>query len=92
MFEFGRPVTSAEAQECDELLTAAVATARCLGAISADGLRGSFLLRKGILRAGLGTWQLQVEAMQHDVVLLRLPWGLSWVKFPWMAHPLAIDW
>ena len=57
-----------------------------------DGLRGSFLIRKGVLGARDGAWLLRVERASYDVVLDRVPWGMSWVTRPWMEAPLCVDW
>ncbi|KYG03374.1 hypothetical protein BE21_51885 [Sorangium cellulosum] len=91
-FDFGPPVTDAEAEECLDLLTAAVASAPILGEMSIAGFRGSFLIRKGALSARDGAWHLRVERASYDVVLDRFPWGMSWVKQPWMEAPLSVEW
>ncbi len=47
----------------------------------------------GFLRGGSGgTWLLRVERVSYDVVLDRFPWGLGWVKLPWMEAPLYVEW
>ncbi|APR88495.1 hypothetical protein A7982_13844 [Minicystis rosea] len=92
VFDFGPPVTEAEAEECHHLLTAAIASAPILGEMSIAGFRGSFLVRKGALSACDGAWLLRVERASHDVVLDRFPWGMSWVKQPWMEAPLRVEW
>ncbi|WP_437963927.1 contractile injection system tape measure protein [Sorangium sp. So ce260] len=92
VFDFGPPVTEAEAEECVHLLTAAIASAPILGEMSIAGFRGSFLMRKGALSARDDSWLLRVERASHDVVLDRFPWGMSWVKQPWMEAPLSVEW
>jgi hypothetical protein len=92
VFDFGPPVTEAEAEECNNLLTAAIASAPILRDMSIAGFRGSFLIRKGALSARDDTWLLRVERASHDVVLDRFPWGMSWVKLPWMEAPLCVEW
>ncbi|WP_438031073.1 contractile injection system tape measure protein [Sorangium sp. So ce233] len=92
VFDFGPPVTEAEAEECLNLLTAAIASAPILGEMSIAGFRGSFLIRKGALSARDGAWLLRVERASYDVVLDRFPWGMSWVKQPWMEAPLSVEW
>ncbi|WP_437933049.1 contractile injection system tape measure protein [Sorangium sp. So ce341] len=92
VFDFGPPVTKAEAEECLNLLTAAIASAPILGEMSIAGFRGSFLIRKGALSARDGAWLLRVERASYDVVLDRFPWGMSWVKQPWMEAPLSVEW
>ncbi|HTN82180.1 MAG TPA: contractile injection system tape measure protein [Sorangium sp.] len=92
VFDFGPPVTEAEAEECVHLLTAAIASAPILGEMSIAGFRGSFLMRKGALSARDDAWLLRVERASHDVVLDRFPWGVSWVLLPWMEAPLCVEW
>ncbi len=92
LLDFGKPVTDAEAAECELLLEAALAQAPVLGELSVAGLRSTFLARRGMLRAVPGTWQLIVERETYDVLLDRLPWQFGWVKLPWMELPLEVDW
>ncbi len=92
VFDFGEPVTESEAEECADLLTAAIAHAPILGEMSHAGFRGSFLLRKGALSTDAGAWLLRVERETHDVVLDRFPWSVDWVKHPWMEAPLRVEW
>ncbi|WP_437322463.1 contractile injection system tape measure protein [Sorangium sp. So ce394] len=92
VFDFGPPVAEAEAEECVRMLTAAIASAPILGEMSIAGFRGSFLMRKGALSARDGAWLLRVARASYDVVLDRFPWGMSWVKQPWMEAPLSVEW
>jgi hypothetical protein len=92
VLEFGEPVTTEEAEACEILLKAVIANAPILGEMSVDGFRGSFLIRKGILRAGVGAWQLNVERQTYDVVLERFPWNWSIVKLPWMQWAISVEW
>ncbi len=86
------PVTDAEAAEARQLLDAVIAHARCLGDISPDGLRGSFLMRDGILSTRDGAWLLRVERQTADAVLDRLPWTMEWVRQPWMQAAMRVEW
>jgi hypothetical protein len=92
VLEFGEPVTVEEAEACQILLEAVIANAPILGEMSVQGFRGSFLIRKGILRAGVGAWQLNVERETFDVVLGRFPWNWSVVKLPWMQWAISVEW
>lgn len=92
VFEFGLPVSNEEAQECDDLLKAAIGHAPILNNMSISGFRGSFLLRKGKLGTRDGAWLLQVERESYDIVLDRFPWSIGWVKLPWMEAPLRVEW
>lgn len=92
VFDFGPPVTEAEAEECSGMLAAVIASAPVLKEMSIAGFRGSFLLRKGVLGTRDGSWLLRVERVTYDVVLDRFPWGMGWVKLPWMDAPLSVEW
>ncbi len=90
--EFEPPVTADEDRECRELLRAVIAHAPILENMSVPGLRGTFLLRPGILATRDGAWLLRVERRDYDIVLERFPWSWTWVKLPWMADPLQVEW
>src|SRR5262249_11340627 len=70
------PIDARAAEEASQLLDAVIAHAACLGEITRDGLRGSFLMRPGVLSTRDGAWLLRVERRTEDVVLDRLPWPL----------------
>ena len=92
VFEFGEPISAAEAEECDAMLQAAIAQAPILHEMSAAGFRGSFLLREGQLGTRDERWLLRVERQTWDVVLDRFPWGFGLVKLPWMTAMLQVEW
>jgi hypothetical protein len=38
-------------------------------------------------------WQLDVERKAQDILLSKLPWGLSHIHLPWMPGKyLAVQW
>ncbi|HSK13609.1 MAG TPA: contractile injection system tape measure protein [Phnomibacter sp.] len=76
----------------DDHLKTVIANWGHLKQTSAEGLRKSFLQRKGILRLDEAGWQLHVETKPHDVLINYLPWPYSITKFPWMEKPLYTQW
>ena len=92
LFALEPPLTDEEAEECDDLLRAVIVQAPILRDMTVAGLRGSFLLRQGVLRTRDGAWLLQVERASYDVVLDRFPWSWQWVRLPWMEAPLRVEW
>ncbi|HET7499528.1 MAG TPA: contractile injection system tape measure protein [Kofleriaceae bacterium] len=92
LVELGPPVTDPEAEECTRLVSAAIAHAPILGDMSVSGFRTAFVLRNGVVTTRDGAWLLRVERVPGDVVLDRLPWGVSWIKLPWMEAPLGVEW
>ncbi len=92
VFEFDSPLLDSEAQECANLLEAAIAQAPILHDMSVAGFRNTFLLRQGVLGVRDGFRLLRVERETYDVVLERFPWNWEWVKLPWMESPLRVEW
>nr|VFJ43054.1 MAG: hypothetical protein BECKDK2373B_GA0170837_100434 [Candidatus Kentron sp. DK] len=92
VFDFGPPVTEAEAEEGENLLRAAIAQAPILKEMSIPAFRNTFLLRQGILSARDGAWLLRVERETYDVVLDRFPWTVDWIRLPWMPMALRVEW
>ena len=79
--------------EAEELLQTVINYWEALKNTSPDGLREGFLQRQGKLtRVGNQQWKLQVEQVAIDVLLSRLPWGVSMVKLPWMDALLTVEW
>lgn len=86
------PPTPQEQAEVQALLAAAIDHWGALGRTGVDSLRTSFLQRPGLLsRQGEG-WLLRPLPEAFDLLLSRLPWGLAWIRLPWMAQPLQVDW
>lgn len=84
--------TAADREEIGGLLAAVRSHWKALGNTSADGLRLSFLQRRGLLRKIDGAWQMQMQAEGFDRLLDLLPWSISLVKLPWMPLPLMVEW
>jgi hypothetical protein len=62
---------------------------------TAEGLRESFLMRKGRLmhdESGGGHWTLMVEAKAYDMLLDTLPWRISMIQLSWMTERLVVQW
>ncbi|MCO6492328.1 MAG: hypothetical protein J5I98_28175 [Phaeodactylibacter sp.] len=92
VLDFGGPVTEAEAEECDVFLQAVIANAPILKNMSVDGFRGTFLLRRGMLRQLFDMWELHVERETYDVVLDKFPWSWKVVKLPWLEKVIGVGW
>ncbi len=81
-------------QACDELLTAVIGHWGALKGMSVEGLRQTFLQRKGRLQQSAMGWRLYVEPKGVDVLLSSLPWDMdvSTIKLPWMDDCLVVEW
>lgn len=76
----------------DSLLTAAIENWHSIGETSPAGLRESFLQREGRLELNEEKWRLQVESRSYDMLLDRLPWSFSTIKFAWMPRAIHVEW
>jgi hypothetical protein len=87
-----RALEVAEKAEGEALLAAVLEHAPGLGLTTTGALRGSFLLRNGVLRSGGMHWLLHVEKETYDIVLQKVPWGFQVLKFPWMEVAVYVEW
>lgn len=88
----GIELTEEERLTIEGLLESMIASWSALGRTSIDGLRQSFLLRGGELELAGELWQLEVDDGPFDMLMDRLPWSFSIVKFTWMPLPLHVSW
>ena len=90
--EGGIEVSDRERGTIEGLLKSMIANWSILGNTSVAGLRETFLQRQGVLHFENDAWQLKVESKGVDVLLDRLPWSFSVIRYPWMAHPVMVEW
>jgi hypothetical protein len=89
----GVELPEAALSEGESLLQTVINYWEVLKSTSPDGLREGFLQRAGKLtQTDDGNWKLQVEQQAIDILLGRLPWGLSMVTLPWMEGLLMVEW
>ncbi len=81
-----------ETEAVEGMLRAMIQHWSIIGNTSIAGLRESFLQRTGILRWREDGWRLKVERKTIDVLIERLPWSISIIKFPWMSLPIHVEW
>ena len=85
-------IGDAERAEGEALLGAVVQHWSALGQTSIDGLRLAFLQRGGLLYPAPDGWLLRPQGETFDLLLDRLPWGLSIIRLPWMPGCLHTEW
>ncbi|MCF6258474.1 MAG: hypothetical protein L3K25_19635 [Gammaproteobacteria bacterium] len=76
----------------DGLLVAAIENWKGIGNTSVDGLRQSFLQREGKLQLKDEQWQLLVAPRSYDMLLDKLPWSYSTIKYSWMPRVIHVEW
>jgi len=88
----GIDLTQAEQDTIEGMVQAMVAHAKVLGSSSVAAMRQTFLARTGDLQLIDEAWQLRVHPGTFDMLLDRLPWSYSLIKFGWMDRPLHVTW
>lgn len=87
------PIDESTQGQCDALLVAVIGHWRALGATSPTGLRETFLQRSGNIRYVPDKgWMLTVDSQAFDVLLDRLPWRFSVIKYAFMEDALHVHW
>ena len=81
-----------EKQTAEQLLQGMIQNWSIIGKTSIQGLRETFLQRQGWLSQVDDTWQLNVQPGTFDMLLYKLPWGFSVLKYRWMDKPLHVEW
>jgi hypothetical protein len=57
-----------------------------------DGLRLSFLQRRGLLSRGDDAWHLRMQSEAFDMLMGMLPWRIEQLRLPWMPKLLMVEW
>ena len=81
-----------ETKEAHELLLAITRRWTILEGAGPEELRNTFFRRNGKLNLTDNGWQLKVEVKDYDIVLARLPWGISPILHTWMQRMIWVDW
>ncbi len=59
---------------------------------STENLRGSFIIRDGVLFFRGKQWVLRVENKAYDLLLNKLPWGFSMIRLSWIPYIIKVEW
>lgn len=92
VLDAGAPLDPEERAACDTFFKAILEHFAPLGRLTLEGLRGSWLLRPGLLERRDGLPLLRIERRGYDLLMERLPWPREWVRLPWMVEPLRVEW
>jgi len=88
----GLKITENEIEECNALLQSVIDNWTVLKNTSIHALRTTFLQKEGILSKQANGWKLYVERTTIDVLLDRLPWGISMILLPWSNKMIYVEW
>lgn len=79
-------------EECNHLMQTVLERWAALRTTNTEAFRSTYLLREGLLKQSGPGWNLTIERNSFDVMLEKLPWGISIIKFPWSAQMLYVEW
>lgn len=85
-------LTEQEIEESQSLLEQVVQHWTALKGTSVNGLRGTFLQKEGALTKDHNGWRLQIERATVDILIDRLPWGISIIRLPWLDEMIYVEW
>jgi hypothetical protein len=88
----GIVISDEEKEEAKNLLRSVAGYWEALKGASLEALQNTFLLREGKITWKKDYWLLQVERSGVDILLERLPWSFSTVKFPWLNNLIYTEW
>jgi hypothetical protein len=86
------PLNDKEQVACNQLLEEVLKHWKPSRNTSPQGLREAYLQRNGKLEHIYSGWHLTIEQKTLDILLSKLPWGISLIKFPWMPQMLTVTW
>ena len=85
-------ITEEEKKIINGLIAGMIQNWESLGKTSAKGFRESFFMREGKLVLNDDHWELYVESKPFDMLLDRIPWSFSTIKYSWMDRMIHINW
>lgn len=85
-------LTDLERAEALNMVDAAISQWEIIRGTSVDGFRETFLEREGKIMAKEQGYEFRMETKGIDVLLDRLPWNLSLVKFSWLEKLIYVAW
>ena len=85
-------LTDEEKKEADQFLESIKNKWKEMKNTSLATFRDSFLKRDGTLTFDEKNWKLKVESKPIDVLLRKLPWGFSLIKFHWIDYIIFVEW
>jgi hypothetical protein len=85
-------LTKKEKEEADSFLTTVISRWEQMKNTSVPVFRETFLQRDGALQFKKENWYLKVEWKAIDILLTKLPWGVSMIKHHWNNYIIFVEW
>jgi hypothetical protein len=89
----GIDILKEETDEAENLLINVIDKWQALKNSSPGSVQATFLKRDGLIRReDQHNWKITVERKAVDVLLDKLPWGLSMFRMPWSEYFIQVEW
>ena len=85
-------LTSEEKTEAVNLFNSILLQWKEMNNTSIENFQRTFLQRDGVMFKKDENWNVVVGKSTFDVLLLKLPWGLSMIKYPWNKYLILVEW
>ncbi len=81
-----------ELEEIEKFLTAVKSQWKLMNNVTLRGFIQSFLLRTGKVWKEGDKWKIEVDTHGADIILKTVPWGFSFIKYPWNPYIIETKW
>ncbi|MCF8298614.1 MAG: hypothetical protein K9J13_13790, partial [Saprospiraceae bacterium] len=85
-------LTVEDKNECDLLFKSVIVHWEIVKNSTIPSVRETFIQRDGVLVKQNGNWNLKVEQKGFDVLVQKIPWGFSTMKFSWTKYIIFVEW
>ena len=85
-------LTADELEEIEKFLTAVKSQWKLMNNVTLRGFIQSFLLRTGKVWKEGDKWKIEVDTHGADIILKTVPWGFSFIKYPWNPYIIETKW
>jgi hypothetical protein len=85
-------LTDEEKSEAENLISSVLIHWKEMNNTSPKIFQQTFIQREGIIFQKEGNWNVIVNHSTFDILLLKLPWGLSIIKYPWNNYLIYVEW
>ncbi|PLX14910.1 MAG: hypothetical protein C0599_17950 [Salinivirgaceae bacterium] len=81
-----------EKEEVNKLFNAVISNWPVVSKSSQDAIRETFINREGVVYLKDRDWNLKVEHLAVDRLMIRIPWGFATIKLPWNKYIIFTEW
>ena len=85
-------LTDEEKMEAENLIKSVLVLWKEMSNTSVTNFQRTFIQREGVIFQKNGDWNIMVNHSAFDIILLKLPWGLSIIKYPWNNYLIFVEW